>query len=187
MARVKGIAVLSCLRFVRERHGEEGLERLRAAITPEHRSMLDARVLPHAWTPFELIVDLNVQADALFGVGDLQLCVEMGRYAASASLPTVFKVFFRLGSPRFLFDTASKLWSAQFDSGRLTVSSDSDTSARLRIEDFEAPHRSHCLAVKGWALEAITLSGARPVRAEETHCRTWGHPYCEFSAAWADD
>jgi hypothetical protein len=187
MARVKGIAILSCLRFVRERYGEEGLQRLREALKPEQRALLDQRILPHAWAPFQLIVDLNVQTDALFGAGDLQLCVEMGRYAAGASLPTVFKVFFRLGSPRFLFDTAAKLWSAQFDSGRLTVLPDSDTSARLRIEDFEEPHRSHCLAIKGWALEAITLSGARPLLADETHCRTWGHPYCEFAATWTND
>jgi hypothetical protein len=186
LAQVKGIAILSCLRFVRERYGDEGVDRLHAALGPQSRELLDARILPHAWAPSSLIVELNVKADELFGSGDLELCVEMGRYLANTSLPTVFKLFFRLGSPTFLFDKASKLWSAHYDSGRLSVVPESHRAARLRIEDFDAPHRAHCLAIKGWAMEAIAMTGSRILSAEETLCRTRGDAACEFAATWGD-
>jgi hypothetical protein len=184
MAQVKGIAVASCLRFVRDRYGEEGLQRLKAALRPEHRAMVDGHVLPHAWAPFELILDLNVEADRLFGAGDLQLCLELGRAAANASLPTIFKLFYRLGSPSLLLDKAPKLWSAHYDSGRLVIVANAERNARLRIEEFDTPHRAQCLAVMGWALEAIEMSGARVREAEETLCRTRGDPCCEYAASW---
>jgi hypothetical protein len=186
LGQVKGIAVLSCLRYVREKHGAEGFERLHATLQPATRAVVDARILPHAWVPSDVIVDVNVQADALFGHGDLQLCVELGRYLANNSLPTVFKLFFRFGSPTYLFDKAPKLWSAHYDSGALTVLPASDSSARMRVEGFDAPHRAHCLAIKGWALEAIAMAGSRIVSAEESLCRTRGDPFCEFAAEWAD-
>jgi hypothetical protein len=186
MARVKGIAVLSRLRFVKERYGDEGLERLLRALPTEERALVDQHLLPHAWAPFSLFVNVNERADALFGKGDLGLVLEMGAFAARVSLPTIFRPFLRFGSPRFLFSRASKIWNTHYDSGRLDLIEDSPRSARLRIEGFETPHRAHCTAVLGWAKEAIVLTGAIVQFAEQTRCRTRGDPFCEISARWME-
>src|SRR4051794_3306866 len=102
MARVKGSAALARLRYAQEFHGDEGRAALIAALAPETQKLLAEGILPQSWVPFEAFVDLNVKADKLFGKGDLTLCYHMGRYGADVNLTTLYRVFFKLGSPGFI-------------------------------------------------------------------------------------
>ncbi|HEY8431858.1 MAG TPA: hypothetical protein VIL20_25950 [Sandaracinaceae bacterium] len=183
MARVKGSAITSRVRFVRERAGEHAYRAVRAALSPRSRAHLEAGVLPHAWVPFELFVELNQVIDAQLGAGDLALCREMGRYGAQVNLPTLYRIFYRLGSLPFILRKAARLWEVHYDSGRLEVFA-GDGEARLVIADFETPHRAHCLSVLGWAEGAGELSGVRVVDAREVACRTRGDDRCELCLRW---
>ena len=184
MAQCKGLAVSSRLRWVQETHGPEALERLQASLSPVNQALLAQHVLPHAWVPMSLFIEVNVAADRMFGQGDLALCFELGAWAAEATLPKVFKLFYRLGSPMFIFERAAKLWSAHYDTGRLEPTRDPDGVVRLLIREVESPHRAHCLSVLGWAAKSIELSGSKRTLAEERHCRTRGAPHCELALAW---
>jgi len=183
MACCKGIAVTSRVKYVQEHHGEAGLGALLEAL-PEDRPLLEAHVLPHAWVPMDVFIRVNVAADRLFGRGDLKLCQEMGAWAAERTLPTLFKLFFRLGTPMFVFNKASKLWSAHYDTGTMVAERHGDGPAHLFIRDFAQPHRAHCLSVLGWASKSVALSGAKLARAEEPRCRTHGAPECELVVEW---
>lgn len=185
MAHCKGIIVNARLRYVHERHGDAGARSLLQRVQPATREVLDAHVLPHAWVPLKAFIDLNVVADEVFGKGDLELCREMGSWSATWNLPRIFKLFYRLGTPMFIFERAAKLWNAHYDSGRLEARRDDAGVAHLEIHDFDEPHRAHCLSVLGWAARSIELSGAKVTRAEEVRCRTWGDPCCELIASWS--
>ena len=184
MSSVKGAAITARVRFVRERHGEAGLRRVVAELPAPHRALLEARVLPQAWVPFDLFVDLCTAVDHTFGKGDLALCYEMGRYAAEVNLPTLYRLFFRLGSPDFIFRKASQVWSVHYDSGLLTTHTDAPGAVRLRIARFDRPHRAHCMSVLGWASKSVELSGGALAHAEESRCRTRGDEACELSVMW---
>lgn len=183
MARVKGSAVTSRVRFVREHASEAAYRSVRAALSPGARSQLEAGVLPHAWVPFELFVELNVEIDKQLGAGDLALCREMGRYGAKVNLPTIYRIFYRLGSLPFILKKAARLWEVHYDSGRLDVETDS-TSAIMTIAEFETPHATHCLSVLGWAEAAGELSGVQVIEARELGCRTRGDDRCQLLLRW---
>lgn len=184
MAQVKGSAITTRTRYVREKYGERGYRRLRDALTPEHAAMIDGKVLPHAWVPYSLFIDVNVKADELFGKGDLELCYEMGRYGAELNLPTIYKIFYRLNTPQFIFNKAARLWELHYDSGRLVPVDDGGKSMRIRIEDFAEPHQAHCLSVLGWAERSVELSGATIIERSEDQCRTRGAEACEMTLRW---
>lgn len=184
MAQVKGSAITGRIRFVRERFGEPGYRRVRDALAAEHRAALDARVLPHAWVPYELFIAFNVEVDRTFGAGDLAMCVEMGRYGAEVNLPTLYRIFYRLGSPLFIMQKAAKLWQVHYDSGELHAIEEGPAAVRLRIEGFAEPHRAHCLSVLGWASRSIELSGATLLSAAEESCRARGEETCEMVLKW---
>ena len=185
MAQCKGLILSSRLRYVQEVHGPDAARRLSDALAPETQALLERRVLPHEWVPFSAFVDVNVTADRLLGSGDLSLCREMGAWGASASLPRIFALFMRLGSPMFLFERAAKLWDAHYDTGRMETKSDGPTAVRLAIHDFGQPHRAHCLSVLGWCARSIELTGARVETAVERKCRLRGDDCCELAAAWS--
>jgi hypothetical protein len=184
-ANVKGAAITARLRFVRERHGEEGLGRLLATLRDDQRAALEGRVLSQAWVPYDLFVDFGEAADRLFGKGDLALCHEMGRYAAEVNLPTIYRLFYRLGNTQYILRKAAQLWSVHYDSGHLAVSDEGPGTARLEIVGFDRPHRVHCLSVLGWAVRSIELSGGAILEAEEVACRTRGDETCVIVARWS--
>lgn len=183
MVEVKGSAITARVRYVRERHGEPGYRKLMTALAPDHRALIEGRILPHAWAPYGLFVEINVKADELFGDGDLALCREMGQYSAEVNLPTLYRIFYKLGTPSFIIRKAARLWDVHYSSGRLSVQ-DTDTGAVLRIEEFAEPHRAHCLSVLGWAEKSVELSGGVVTYVEEEQCRTKGDRACVIVARW---
>jgi hypothetical protein len=186
-SQVKGSAITARIKYVRDTHGEEGVRRVKAKMSPEHRAILDGRVLPHAWVPFDLFVELCLTVDELFGKGNLALVKEMGRFAARANLPTLYRLFYVLGSPEFILGRAPRLWDVHYDSGRLETSfaiKDGRRTASLRIIDFATPHRVHCLSVWGWGEQSVELSGGKTVESSEASCRCNGAAVCEFLISW---
>jgi len=185
MTNVKGAAITARLRYVRERHGEAGLARLLDDVPAEVRQVLTGNVLAQTWVPYDVFVALGVHADRLFGRGDLALCYEMGRYAAEVNLPTVYRLFYRLGSVQYIFRKAAQLWNLHYDSGKLAAMDEGSGKARLEIVGFDHPHRVHCLSVLGWAARSIELSGGDVLHAVEERCRVRdGAETCEIALRW---
>ena len=188
MPNVKGSAITARVRYVREHYGEAGVRAVRDALAPEHRAVLEGRVLPHEWVPFSLLTELCVEIDRLYGKGDLGLCREMGRYAARVNLPTLYRIFYALGSPEFILRRAAKVWAVHYSSGQIETSFSDDggtKTARLVIRDFAAPHVAHCQSVLGWAEESVTLSGGKSARGIMLSCRASGAATCEMKVEYA--
>jgi hypothetical protein len=170
------------LRYVAERE-VGGAERLRGRMSPELRALCDAGFLANGWYPFAAFVELNALLDQLFGAGDLALCYELGRYACDVNLTTLYRIFFRLGSVPFIIRRAAAAWRVNYDAGAMTVVSQTDDAVCLRVSGVPAPHRAHCLSVKGWIARATEISGGE-VLDEEERCRLLGDPECEFQFRW---
>ena len=116
---IKGSAITARLRYVRDLYGEPGVRRLKEALSAEHRARIEQKVMPHDWVSFELFVELCTEIDRLYGRGDLMLCRELGRYAAKVNLTTLYRIFFALGSPRFIVGRAVRVWDVHYDSGQI--------------------------------------------------------------------
>lgn len=183
MSDVKGSAITARIRYVTEIWGDEGWERLRASLSPESQDALRRGVLPHTWVPFEVFVELCVKADAMYGAGDLGLCRDMAVYSADVNLTTLYRIFLKLGTPRFLLSKAPQLWSVHYSAGHLTLT-EVPHGGILSIHDFDTPHQAHCLSVLGWAHRSVELSGGKEVESREERCRTRGDDLCELVLGW---
>jgi hypothetical protein len=184
---VKGSAITARVRYVREHFGEAAVRAVRDALRPEHKTLLEGRVLPHEWVPFPVFTDLCVEIDRIYGKGDLALCREMGRYAARVNLPTLYRIFYALGSPEFILRRAGKVWAVHYSSGRMETQFADRAGAkivRLGIVDFAEPHVAHCQSVLGWAEESVTLSGGTDAKGAMMSCRALGDASCEIKVEY---
>ena len=120
----------------------------------------------------------------MFGRGDMALIRDLGRYGADANLTTIYRLFYKLGSVKWILARAPRLWGMHYDTGRLHIDLLPGREVGLRIEGFEVPHRAHCLSVMGWAERSVELSGGKDVRVEEVSCRVRGDASCRFRGAW---
>lgn len=184
MANVKGTAFSSRLLWVRLNHGQEGLERLAAAVDSGLAELLHEGAVMSRWYPFEQFVELNLAIDRMYGRGDLSLIKSLGRHGADANLTTIYRLFYKVGTVKWILARASRLWGLHYDSGNLYVDMYPGREVGLRIENFETPHQAHCLSVLGWAERSIELSGGADVKIVEIACRTRGGPACRFRAGW---
>jgi len=181
---VKGTALRARLRYVEEHAGDDGYHRFLDALAPETRAIVDGRVLASGWYPFTAFVDLCEVIDRQLGTGDLALCHELGRYGCDANLPTLYKIFFRMADVLYIIRRAATAWRVNYDEGSMTVVEEGDHHVVMRME-VPAPHRAHCLSVRGWIERAGELSGAKEIRVIET-CRVHGDPHCQFELRWRD-
>jgi hypothetical protein len=184
MANVKGSAFSSRIIWVRLNQGEEGLERLAGQVSPALAELLRGGAVVSRWYPFEQFVELNLAIDRLFGQGDMSLIRNLGRHGADAKLTTIYRLFFKVGTVKWIMARASRLWGMHYDSGELTIDRYPGREVGLRIEGFESPHRAHCLSVLGWAERSVELSGGLEVSVREVACRTGGDDACRFRASW---
>jgi len=184
MANVKGSAFASRIRWVQLNQGESGLERLQAAVSPGLAELLSDGAVMSRWYPFEQFVDLIEAIDRTFGRGDLGLVRPLGRHGADANLTTIYRLFFKVGTVKWIMARAARLWGMHYDSGRLLVVQSPGKEVEMRIEDFATPHRVHCWSVQGWAERSVELSGGIDVTLDELSCRASGDSTCRFRIRW---
>src|SRR5688572_19797717 len=134
------------------------------------------------WYPFDLFVELNLALDRTFGTGDLRLIKTLGRHGADANLTTIYRLFYKVGTIKWILARASRLWGMHYDAGELEVEVGDGREVALRIVGFDRPHRAHCLSVIGWCERSLELSGGANARVEETACRALGGDRCEIVA-----
>ena len=181
---MKGSALASRLLWVRLGHGEAGLEKLEQAASDDLRPVLVNGVAMARWYAFPLFIELIEVIDRLFGKGDNALVWEMGRFGADANLKTVYRLFYKVGTVRWILGRAARLWGVHYDSGRLQVITDRPGESLMEIVDFETPHRIHCMSVAGWAERSVEISGGKVAKVTEEECRALGHARCLMRATW---
>ena len=184
MSNVKGSALASRLLWVRINQGQQGIDRVRAQSSGELADLLEHGAVMSKWYPFELFVELNEMIDRIFGKGDLGLIRELGRHGADANLTTIYRLFYKVGTVKWIMSRASRLWGLHYDSGMLAMETQPGKSVMATIHDFDTPHRIHCLAVQAWAERSVELSGGREVVIGEHGCRASGDDECRFSVEW---
>jgi hypothetical protein len=184
MPKVKGSAFASRIRWVKLNQGEQGLERLTAGVSAELGEILVDGAVMASWYPFASFIEINEAIDKTFGKGDLGLIKSLGRYGADANLTTIYRLFFKVGTVKWVMARAARLWGMHYDSGQLIVQQSPGREVELRIQDFATPHRVHCLAVQGWAERSVELSGATDVALDEVACRASGDETCRFRITW---
>jgi hypothetical protein len=185
MTNVKGSAFASRILWVRLHHGEEGVQRVMAALSPPARELVGESPVRARWYPFDSFVELNLVIDRLFGQGDLSLVWTLGKHGADVNLRTVYRLFYMVGTPKWIMDRATRLWNMHYDSGHLVATRGEGNEIDVEIVDFETPHRTHCQSVFGWCERSLELSGAKELQLQETACRALGDASCRLHLTWS--
>jgi hypothetical protein len=181
---VKGSALTSRLLWVRLNHGEHGMKRVMAEASSPLRAIAEQGAVRARWYPLPLFLELNRLIDRIFGAGDDVLTRELARYSADANLTTIYRLFYKVGTVRWVLSRAPRLWGLHYDAGSLAVRYLGPREVEIEVVEFPTPDRVHCLAVMGWTERSIELSGAANVVTQEVQCRTRGDLRCRFRLRW---
>lgn len=183
MARVKGTAIVASMRYVTERFGQGALTALLRGLPEECRREFEAGILVSTWYPMVLFLRFMQEAEKRHGAEEPDLVRRMGRASAEYGLKTVYKIFFKVGSPEFIIQRAARVFGSYYDTGNLKVLETSRGRALLELEGFfGAPQ--FCDRILGWMERTVELAGAKNLRASHSLCTHRGDAVCRFEGIW---
>lgn len=181
MVRVRGIAFIGAVQFVKDEFGPEAHDRVVDALPEENRASFASPLRDAVWRP---IADLAAYAGAarrLFAPDDPRFYERLGFRAGRvereqggfhpmvADAPTAIRL-------------AGVIWRSLYDAGRMELLPDGDGRALARIHEFPtspALCQANCAALSG-----LLGSDEWPVRTEQAACVLDGAACCEYRVFW---
>jgi hypothetical protein len=181
--RVSGLVLRSRHLYLLHR-GRDARDRVLAELPEEVRAAEALGFIETHWYPYEYFTAFNETIDRVLGTGDLSLAYEMGRFNCDHNLTRAMRLLFKFGNIGWLLDRAAKAWGAQFDEAEMKVT-ERKVGERVVVElhGHPQPNRGHCLAIKGWMIRAIELSGEDEIMCDE-ECRAAGDDLCRWVFRW---
>jgi hypothetical protein len=180
----KASGLISWTRAVRQSVDSARWNRFLAAMPPETRALLENPPLPITWLPMRLMRPIFDNANDLLFDGDLEKTTDVSRRQIRDDLSTIYRVFIRVASPRFVASRASIIYSTYFrNNGSARVVAETERSVDILVEDVALPSPELFARMRGSILGGIELTGARNPRVQIVS-GGGSEPSCLFRAHW---
>ena len=185
MTNVKGTALVGTVRYITEHFGPEGIRTVLEELSAEDRALVESGVLVSAWYPFSLLMQISRVAHKHFGAERPDIYRELGKASAEYALTTIYKIFFKVGSPQFIISRGSALFKTYYTTGELKAVQSEKGHAVIDFVGFEEPAPEFCERLEGWMQRTVELSGGKDLRIAHLQCVNRGDAVCRFEGYWS--
>lgn len=186
MMEVRGRALKSIQKFVQKEFGQEGFDRWLSAVSVDAYTVYSLPIDAGEWFPLKkLLIDPTANIAQLFYKWDLKKASwEMGRYSADFGLKGPFRLFFKVGSTKYLFHKASEFLPMFYKPSTIEVAEYRDGLINLHITRFPEIDKTTEYRIGGWAERVMEINGCKNVNVEITKSLTTFDAYTEFQITW---
>lgn len=184
MAQVKGTAVQSSLRYVKERFGEGALARVIEALPEEDRKALGHGILASSWYEMGAFLRFMQEAERQLAAQEPDVVRKMGRASCDYGVTTVYRIFFKVGSPEFIISRGTRVFSSYYDSGELRIVDSGPGRAVAELVGLQGGAPQFCDRIFGWMQRTLELAGAKNLRSAHSSCVHRGGAVCRFEGSW---
>jgi len=182
---VKGTALASIPKFVKDRFGKKGFERWLEALESEAREMYRYPIREELWFPLtQMMSGPTRKICDLFFEGSIDGAWEGGRYSADYALNGIYRLFVRIGSVESLINRASVILPTYYRPSAIRVASAEKRKVVLRIEKFPDMDQIVQNRIAGWMERAVEISGQKDVGVETVKSLMSGDGCTEFVITW---
>jgi hypothetical protein len=184
---VKGTALVPVPAFIKSTFHEAGLEQWLAALSPDARQLYaNPFMINHWYDCSTFITQPTLTFCDLFYSGSTRGAYEMGRFSADFALKGIYKLFVRMGSPKFILEKGTSILPTYYRPSKIAVPVIEKGRAVVRITLFPEMHAVIEQRIAGWIDRALEISGGKNVQVEVTASLLKKQAYTELSAAWIE-
>jgi predicted hydrocarbon binding protein len=183
-AKIKGNQIVLAKRYFLEHFDPEAVKSVYQNLSSDAREIIDRAILSGTWEPEEAYVEFLIKADKILGAGDYKLDWECGKFIAIKGIPTVYKIFIKLGDPMFVIERADRFWHQVHSTGKLQIVKTGKNSIIGKVIEKEFPHKAFCATLAGYFYGTLELCGAKNIQIKETICAADRGNTCEFAVSW---
>jgi hypothetical protein len=181
---VKGSALRSTMNYLREHFSDEQVRRVLAKLPPAHQDIVEKPILISKWFDSDILTTLMRTMSAELGQPSEILFHRLGRQSCDDGLNTVYRIFFKIGSPSYLLKFVAQVWRNYYSDGKMEVVSRTDSSVHIRLLECAFPDPGMCLRLSGWMERSLEISGAKNINFSHCSCVHLGGASCEWKASW---
>lgn len=181
---VRGEGILTDVKYVRYRKGEEGVKLLEKRLEELDYPLRLKEIRPMGWYPVWMDVLNILVIKEVFNWSDKDI-LKMGSFAARVSflVRMLMKYFI---SAKKSFEESPKYWSTNFDFGELEAHEFNEKEKYIvfRLRKYKS-HPIMCVVIVGYILQMTKyVLKSKKVTIKETKCVFKGDPYHEFTIRW---
>ncbi len=182
--KIKGTAIAALPAFIKHEFPDQfgvWIDALPPGARQVHKSVILA--FDHYDVFDALYEPTRVMCDLFYG-GDRKGAWHSGHFSASYALNGFYKIFFRIGSPQFIIERASRVFNDYYPEGQMCVSEAASHRCVLQIVKLPQPHWVSDQNVWGWAQGALELMGKKEIQVAMNQSLSAGDPLTEFDIRW---
>src|SRR5271165_6343436 len=147
--------------WVRERFGDEALDRILARCSPAVRERI-ATGNPIDWHPARELDDFLSAIDHVLGRSDGKLAEAAGAAAARVNLRRMgVRIAMFLARPEFIMRRVAGVWRQYNDAGQMRVLEFGNGRMVAELVGVTSPSWAFCCSISGWLAEAALAAGLK--------------------------
>lgn len=185
MAEVKGVLVNAMRAFLRERYGNDAVQRAAGTLAPDDAALIQRKFLDSSFYPYATMVALRRLTRAV--APDARSTPdELGAFIAEYVFKGVYKPLLP-ASPVAMVEKMS--WVKDFfyrdtDKIEAHMTGGSSCVVTYQYEEGIRPTHAVCKSTAGFWGRTLELAGATKVRREHPACIADGAERCQFTFSW---
>lgn len=181
--RCKGNWLASRPRFVRERLGESGIERVAERLAPEERALFLKPPLSFTWSPIRHLYLMDEVITREVMGGQVEGMVDFGEAIASYDINILYRAFFRMGSPEFFLARSHLIFNQYVSDGNVRTTT-SKGQGETRVREVSLPRYLCRYGIAGYLRGAIKAAGGTAIEVVHSRCIHDGDEYCAYQSRW---
>jgi hypothetical protein len=182
--QVKGTAVESITKFVKANFGDK-YDNWVNSLSADSQQIIKETILPNGWYPIDLaMVEPTQKLCEMFYSNDLKGAWESGRYAADIALKGAYKLFVRVGNPKFIITRAGGIISSFYRPGDVKIIELKQNAVAIYLSNFSEIHKVVENRIAGWIERALEINGCKNIQMKINQSVTKENDVCEIIAMW---
>ncbi|MGZ3418164.1 MAG: hypothetical protein ACXVEF_14345 [Polyangiales bacterium] len=183
MPQVKGLTFADARAYLTARGGPEAWERLRKALTPADRTLLD-EVIAVGWYDIDTHVRMLESMPVALGKSMPETMHDYARFSAERHVSRVYRVLFLVANPAMVLEKSGEYWSRFYDTGEWKVSRDTEKRVHGDLFSFARPTAAFCEFLTTYCGCLFERVGCKDVRTSHPRCRVRGDTMCTYTVEW---
>jgi len=180
MSRVKGTILIDFVKTIKA--DQTGV--YDAYLADEDRELINSRILPSAWYPYDFFINCFTAVAQQLAKGDMKVVHEWGRIYGEAIITGVYRGMVKEGAPMDSLKKYGTHIRNLFDFGEIEVKPLTDSSAEIMIRGFKPDFEPQYHMMAGWVERSLELCGAKDINFTLKQ-KTWeGDPQTSAEISW---
>ncbi len=184
MLQAKGPLFKGTLKYIKEKYGTEKLEEILKKLPEETKKIFKKPILDSMFYPAEHLIALNI---ALINPADPEakkIYKEIGRFSGEQAYHGIYKLLFKVGTPKFMVGRASNIWKTYYSQGELRTVDEKGNNMKILIINSGINHISLCARIEGFIEKVVELTGGKNPHTNHTSCFINGSNIEEWHLSW---